>query len=103
MSIAVEATEEEVLNALQGVLTAEELGQLRIERGPGTASAEPFAPAPRHAEPITTATVVIWVVSGVVGSLAYDAAKSLARKVRQILSERFGAARVKPDPADDAE
>ena len=100
MSIAVEATEEEVLNALQDVLTAEELGQLRIERAQGAAG--PFSPGPRRAEPITTATVVIWVVSGVVGSLAYDAAKSLARRVRQILSERFGAARVKPDPADDA-
>lgn len=52
-----------------------------------------FATEPSRAEPITTATVVIWVVSGIVGGAAYD----LTKKVAQLLVARFGEKAVTED------
>lgn len=101
MPISVHATEDEVLSVLREELSAEELAQLRLECAPDAGSASPFSPAPRRAEPITTATVVIWVISGIAGGLAYDATKHLAKKVRELLTRKFGDARV--DTSDDGE
>src|SRR5260221_405873 len=99
MPITVHATESDVLATLTEGLTVEELAQLRLESAADASS--PFSPEPRRAEPITTATVVIWVISTVASGVAYDAAKQLAAKVRELLVTRFGAGRVKPD--DDGE
>lgn len=95
MAITVKASEDDVLAALRDELSAEEFASLRIDPVDG---AESFSPGARRAEPVTTATVVIWIVSGVAGGVAYDAVKELTKKVRDLLKRKFGASKV---PTED--
>jgi hypothetical protein len=97
MAITVHGTEDAVLAALEEELSPEEFASLRLDSAQDAASGSPFSPAPRRAEPITTATVVIWVVSGVAGGLGYDLAKQLMRKVKELLLRKFGPGSVTGD------
>lgn len=94
MAITVRASENDVLAVLRDELSAEELASIRIDPPDGVESASSFSPGPRRAEPITTATVVIWVVSAIAGGVAYDAVKELTKKVRDLLEKKFGASKV---------
>jgi hypothetical protein len=98
MAITVTASEGDVLVVLRDELSAEEFASLRIDP---VDDAESFSPGPRRAEPITTATVVIWIVSGVAGGAAYDAVKELTKKVHDLLKRKFGASKVTTE--DDLE
>lgn len=94
MSIRVGATEEDVLTTLRGRLSADEFSLIRVKHDDGEDDSPELVPNPRRAEPITTGSILIWVLSGVAGNLAYDGVKALSKKVRDILADRFGEDRV---------
>jgi hypothetical protein len=89
--VLVTAAGEDVVAALRAGLSDQELGDLEVALGETAPSV--LSPEPRRAEPVTTATVIVWVASGIVGGAAYD----LTKKVAQLLIARFGKEHVAED------
>ncbi|GMV76067.1 MAG: hypothetical protein AMXMBFR78_30170 [Rubrivivax sp.] len=83
----------EVKALLADALTDQELAALQIEE---KSAANPMAPHPRRAEPLST-TVLVWIGGAVATGMAYDVVKALSVKIWQVLEARYGADKVKKD------
>lgn len=90
-TISVDATADDVREALKQALSPEEYGAIAVEDAPG--GDDPFG-APKRGEAITILTIVTWAGGAVAGNVLGNAAYDVLKKATAALMKRFGADRV---------